>query len=206
MPEVSSRIPYRVDQRALVHSARTAVAAVVSLLVARGLGLPEAYWATISTLIIMQSTLGAALTVSEQRLAGTALGAAFAALLATYFGSNTIVFASIRHWIDLRRTASRGGVPAGQRHARDCHAYSAHETGVDRRGSPVRRSIGGDRSGVSVHRPVAGRGTHGELCAAWFAFGVTSNAQQNYLVVVAAVACSRSTSLRRAALPRSARK
>ena len=47
MPEVSSRIPYRVDQRALVHSARTAVAAVVSLLVARGLGLPEAYWATI---------------------------------------------------------------------------------------------------------------------------------------------------------------
>jgi uncharacterized membrane protein YgaE (UPF0421/DUF939 family) len=93
MPELSSRIPYRVDQRALVHSARTAVAAVVSLLVARGLGLPEAYWATISTLIIMQSTLGAALTVSEQRLAGTALGAAFAALLATYFGSNTIVFA-----------------------------------------------------------------------------------------------------------------
>jgi uncharacterized membrane protein YgaE (UPF0421/DUF939 family) len=92
MPEVSSRIPQRVDRRALVHSTRTAIAAMVSLIVARGLGLPEAYWTTITTLIIMQSTLGAALTVSGQRLAGTALGAALAALLATYFGSNMIVF------------------------------------------------------------------------------------------------------------------
>ena len=92
MPEVSSRIPQRVDRRALVHSTRTAIAAMVSLIVARSLGLPEAYWTTITTLIIMQSTLGAALTVSGQRLAGTALGAALAALLATYFGSNMIVF------------------------------------------------------------------------------------------------------------------
>jgi uncharacterized membrane protein YgaE (UPF0421/DUF939 family) len=92
MPEVSSRIPHRVDRHALVHSTRTAIAAIVSLIVAQALGLPEAYWATITTLIIMQSTLGAALAVSEQRLAGTALGAALAALLATYFGSNMIVF------------------------------------------------------------------------------------------------------------------
>jgi uncharacterized membrane protein YccC len=91
MPEVSSRIG-RLDRRALVHSTRTAIAAVVSLIVARALGLPEAYWATITTLIIMQSTLGAALVVSEQRFAGTAVGAALAALLVTYFGSNTIVF------------------------------------------------------------------------------------------------------------------
>ena len=75
MPETSSSISHRVNRRVLVHSARTAVAAVVSLAVARALGLPEAYWATITTLIIMQSTLGAALTVSEQRFAGTALGA-----------------------------------------------------------------------------------------------------------------------------------
>jgi uncharacterized membrane protein YgaE (UPF0421/DUF939 family) len=68
------------------------VAAVVSLVVARALGLPEAYWATITTLIIMQSTLGAALAVSEQRFAGTALGAVMGALLTTYFGSNLIAF------------------------------------------------------------------------------------------------------------------
>ena len=92
MPEVSSRVPRRVDRRTLVRSTRTAIAAVISLIVARGLGLPEAYWATITTLIIMQSTLGAALAVSEQRFAGTALGAALAALLATYFGSNMIVY------------------------------------------------------------------------------------------------------------------
>ena len=92
MPDMSSRKPRRVDRHALVHSTRTAIAAVVSLIVARALGLPEAYWATITTLIIMQSTLGAALAVSEQRFAGTALGAAFATLLATYFGSNMIVY------------------------------------------------------------------------------------------------------------------
>jgi uncharacterized membrane protein YgaE (UPF0421/DUF939 family) len=68
------------------------VAAVLSLVVARALGLPEAYWATITTLIIMQSTLGAALTVSEQRLAGTAVGAVMAGLLTTYFGSNLMAF------------------------------------------------------------------------------------------------------------------
>jgi uncharacterized membrane protein YgaE (UPF0421/DUF939 family) len=91
MPDVS-RMPRRLGRRALVHSARTAVAAVISLIVARALGLPEAYWATVTTLIIMQSTLGAALTVSEQRLAGTAMGAVMGALLTTYFGSNVIVF------------------------------------------------------------------------------------------------------------------
>src|SRR5580698_11386955 len=91
MPDVS-RMPRRLGRRALVHSARTAVAAVISLIVARALGLPEAYWATVTTLIIMQSTLGAALTVSEQRLAGTALGAVMGALLTTYFGSNLIAF------------------------------------------------------------------------------------------------------------------
>ena len=92
MPDTSSSISRRVNRRVLVHSARTAAAAVVSLVVARALELPEAYWATITTLIIMQSTLGAALTVSEQRFAGTALGAVMGALLTTYFGSNQIMF------------------------------------------------------------------------------------------------------------------
>src|SRR5580700_11325590 len=58
----------------VVNSARTAAAAVVSLLVARLFRLPEAYWAPITTLVIMQSTLGAALPISAQRLAGTAVG------------------------------------------------------------------------------------------------------------------------------------
>jgi uncharacterized membrane protein YgaE (UPF0421/DUF939 family) len=40
----------------------------------------------------MQSTLGAALPISVQRFAGTAIGAAVAALTATYFPGNLWVF------------------------------------------------------------------------------------------------------------------
>ena len=74
------------------HSARTAVAAVVSLFVARWFGLSESYWAAIATLMVMQSTLGATLPVSVQRLAGTALGAAVGALAGTYYPGNAFVF------------------------------------------------------------------------------------------------------------------
>lgn len=73
-------------------SARTAVAAVLSLLVARLLRMPEAYWASISSLIVMQSTLGAALPISAQRLAGTALGAGAGALVAFRYPGNTLAF------------------------------------------------------------------------------------------------------------------
>src|SRR5271154_6596092 len=82
----------RVDKMELVHAARTAIAAVISLLIARLLRLPEAYWAAIATMIVMQSTLGAAWTVSKERLAGTALGAAMGAVLATYAGQGIVVF------------------------------------------------------------------------------------------------------------------
>src|SRR2546425_7350561 len=51
----------------LVHSARTAVAAVASLLAAQLFGLSEAYWAPITTLVVTQSSLGAAFAVSWQR-------------------------------------------------------------------------------------------------------------------------------------------
>lgn len=75
-----------------MHSARAAVAAVLSLLVARLLGLPEAYWASISTLIVMQSTLTASLPLSVQRFAGTALGATCGGLVAMHFRGNVLVF------------------------------------------------------------------------------------------------------------------
>ncbi len=76
----------------LVHSARTAVAAVASLLTARLFKLPESYWAPITTLVITQSSLGAALGVSWQRFVGTALGAALGAIIASYFGRQVLVF------------------------------------------------------------------------------------------------------------------
>ena len=76
----------------LVHSVRTAVAAVVSYLVARLFRLPEAYWAPITTLVVTQSSLGAAWTVSWQRFVGTALGAVVGTIVATRLGTNLIVF------------------------------------------------------------------------------------------------------------------
>ena len=76
----------------LVHSAWTGIAAVVSVLVAGLFRLPEAYWAPITTLVITQSSLGAALSVSEQRFIGTALGAAVGAIVASYFAPHMLVF------------------------------------------------------------------------------------------------------------------
>jgi uncharacterized membrane protein YccC len=80
------------DREWLVHSLRTAVAATASLLIARLFKLPEAYWATITTIVILQSTVVGALKVSAQRFAGTALGAAAGALLSAYFGESVVVF------------------------------------------------------------------------------------------------------------------
>jgi uncharacterized membrane protein YccC len=77
----------------VVHAARTTAAATISLEIANLLKLPEPYWAAITTLIVMQSTLGAALTISEHRFAGTALGAGLGALIATYFAPNVVWFA-----------------------------------------------------------------------------------------------------------------
>jgi uncharacterized membrane protein YccC len=78
----------------VIHSIRTAIAATISLAVARLFGLPEAYWAAIATLVVMQSTLGATLLISVERVAATALGALAGALLATWFTQNPFVFAA----------------------------------------------------------------------------------------------------------------
>lgn len=82
----------RENPSSLVHAARTAVAGTVSYLIARWLHLPQAYWSTISALIVMQSTLGAALPVSAQRFAGTAIGAAIGAAVADFFPGNIWAF------------------------------------------------------------------------------------------------------------------
>jgi uncharacterized membrane protein YccC len=82
------------DRDTLGHAVRTAVAATVSLVIARAFRLPEAHWAAISTLVVTQSTLGAALTISGQRFAGTALGALAAVFLAAYRGPNILAFAA----------------------------------------------------------------------------------------------------------------
>jgi uncharacterized membrane protein YgaE (UPF0421/DUF939 family) len=94
MARTGTHFAARFNRLWLTDSIRTTIAATVSLYGARLVGLPEAYWAAITTLVVMQSTLGAALMPSWQRFAGTALGAAAGALAATHFGASPIVFAA----------------------------------------------------------------------------------------------------------------
>jgi uncharacterized membrane protein YccC len=89
-----------------VHSARTAVAAVASVLVARLFGLPEPYWAPITTLVITQSSLGAALAVSWQRFVGTVLGAVVGAIVASHLGPHVLVFGTSVFILGLLRAVA----------------------------------------------------------------------------------------------------
>ncbi len=77
----------------ITHAIRTGVAATVSVLIARLVQMPEAYWAAIATLVVMQSTLGATLALSIERIVATAVGASVGALEANYFGGNLVAFA-----------------------------------------------------------------------------------------------------------------
>jgi uncharacterized membrane protein YgaE (UPF0421/DUF939 family) len=83
---------YKQTFDALLDAARTTIAAVVSLLLARMLKLPESYWAPISAIVIIQSALNPR-EVAWQRFAGTALGAV-AAIVATFLPHNTLVYAA----------------------------------------------------------------------------------------------------------------
>lgn len=83
---------YKLTLDNVLDAARTTVAAVVSLLLARLLKLPESYWAPISAIVIIQSTIDPR-TLAWQRFAGTALGAVMGALIATFFSSSALVYA-----------------------------------------------------------------------------------------------------------------
>src|SRR5262245_13239138 len=89
------------------HVVHTASAAVLSYLTARLFRLPEAYWAPMSTVIIMQSNFAAALPVSVQHFAGTAIGAAVGGLTATYFGESVWWFGAAVFVIGLLCVALR---------------------------------------------------------------------------------------------------
>lgn len=67
------------------------MAAVISMLLARGLRLPEFYWAPISTIVILLSTINP-MALAWQRFVGTALGAALGAVIASLFQPSWIVY------------------------------------------------------------------------------------------------------------------
>ena len=76
---------------AVIQSLRTAIAAVVSLLLARILKQREFYWAPISTIVILLSPIDP-LAVGWQRFVGTAMGAVLGGLIASYFEPNWVVY------------------------------------------------------------------------------------------------------------------
>jgi uncharacterized membrane protein YgaE (UPF0421/DUF939 family) len=82
---------YKVNLATLLDSLRTTIAAVISLLLARLLKLPESYWAPISAIVIIQSTIDPR-TLAWQRFAGTALGALVGALIGTFFPSTALMY------------------------------------------------------------------------------------------------------------------
>jgi uncharacterized membrane protein YccC len=77
----------------LSHASRTAVAATISILLGRLVGLPEAYWAAIAAVVVMQSPIGDTVPLAIERIVASALGASIGAIESTYFGANLIAFA-----------------------------------------------------------------------------------------------------------------
>jgi uncharacterized membrane protein YccC len=67
---------------------QTTVAAVLSYLVALTLQLPQAFWAVMTAIIVVQASVGAALGQALDRLIGTILGAAVGAVLVTTMSAN----------------------------------------------------------------------------------------------------------------------
>ena len=89
MPHWTDRLG--ITRATVIYSARVTVAAVASMVFARVLKLPEFYWAPISAIVIICSTIDPR-TLAWQRFVGTALGAAVAAVMATFLRPTWIVY------------------------------------------------------------------------------------------------------------------
>ena len=147
----------------LVHSTRTAVVAVASLLVARFFGLPEAYWAPITTLVITQSSLGAALFVSWQRFVGTVVGALMGATAASYFGPHVLVFGICVFILGLLRAVTWSDLTAyrfGSVDAGGGAAGAPDGSCTANRFSSVRRSVHRHWGSANLGYRVAGERSH----------------------------------------------
>src|SRR5665213_2711623 len=72
---------------------RTAVAAALAYWLTELLRLPGGYWAAISAIVVMQSEVGATLTASYDRFAGTAMGAIVGWLITLARNDSIFMFA-----------------------------------------------------------------------------------------------------------------
>ncbi len=156
---------YKLTLHTLLDAARTTIAAVAALLLARLLKLPEFYWAPISAIVIIQSTIDPR-TLAWQRFAGTALGAVLGALIATFSSGSALVYAAaiflsgVLCAVLLERSALRGtpaarGLPFCGDYAEYCPIDCASAASMDRRLASLCGSFGGNRGGARFSRSVA---------------------------------------------------
>jgi uncharacterized membrane protein YccC len=80
------------DRRSVQQGMRTALAAVLAYWITSILHLPGSYWAAISAIVVMQSEVGATVTASRDRLAGTAMGAVVGLLTSLVWHHSLLVF------------------------------------------------------------------------------------------------------------------
>lgn len=76
----------KLDRKQARHAMRTAVAVLVTFVIAHTLELKQGYWAVISTLLVMQTNLGGSLAAGWLRFLGTAMGAAMGVLSVSILG------------------------------------------------------------------------------------------------------------------------
>src|SRR5215472_9630724 len=77
----------------LRQAARAAAAAALALVVGEAFALPQSYWAVMTALMIVQSSLGGTLAAGLDRLAGTLAEAALGAVAA--LGGGTVAAAPV---------------------------------------------------------------------------------------------------------------
>jgi uncharacterized membrane protein YccC len=85
--------PVAAERVSALNVARMTLATVVSVMAARACGLPEQFWAVVTTVLVMQSSLGAAWEISLQRLIGTVIGGGTGAIWVTWFPRSVPVLA-----------------------------------------------------------------------------------------------------------------
>ncbi len=82
VPEIPGSIkPIPLTKPVILFAIIRAVALSISMAIAFGLQVPNAYWMPIATLVAMKPSLEQSVLVAEQRLAGAIMGAALAALV-----------------------------------------------------------------------------------------------------------------------------
>jgi hypothetical protein len=146
----------------VIHSIRTAIAATISLGVARLFGLPEAYLAAIVTLVVMQSTLSATLLISIRTHCRDGAGCSGRRSRGKLFPRESFGVRSGGICAGaLVRSISHGEnrVSVCGRHARHYRAYSASTRCMDHCASPLLRSLGWNPSRADARGRLAGAST-----------------------------------------------